>query len=63
MLGSSCYLIRAEPVSSLGTRVHALDQDIKSLSMYKDFVVNIGKLFIDEPISKSVFPRCWISTA
>jgi hypothetical protein len=31
--------------------------------MYKDFIVNIGKLLIDEPISKSVFPRCWISTA
>jgi hypothetical protein len=49
--------------SLLGTRVHALDQDIKSLSMYKDFVVNIGKLLINEPISESVFPRRWISTA
>jgi hypothetical protein len=40
-----------------------LDQDIKSLSMYKEFVVNIGKLLIDEPISESVFPRRWIPTA
>lgn len=63
MQGSSCYLIRGEPVGSLGTRVHALDQIIKSLSMYKGFVVNIGKLLIDEPISESVFPRRWISTA
>ncbi len=31
--------------------------------MYKDFVVNIGKLLIDEPIPESVFPRRWISTA
>jgi hypothetical protein len=31
--------------------------------MYKGFIVNIGKLLIDEPIPKSVFPRCWISTA
>jgi hypothetical protein len=63
MQGSSCYLIRGEPVSQLGTRWYTLDQDIKSLSMYKEFVVNIGKLLIDEPISKSVFPRRWISTA
>jgi hypothetical protein len=49
--------------SARWVRVCTLDQDIKSLSMYKDFIVNIGKLLIDEPISKSVFPRCRISTA